>query len=282
MVPDERADIPRRGPLGLEEIAMGSIRNGDVELAYVERGAGDPAMLFLHGMACVKEHMDPLVDAFSGTHRCVAIDLRGHGSSSVPHDAYASADFMSDIAAVIAELGLDRPVLVGHSFGGSVSLSFAAGHPERVRALVMLDSGLRSNATVHADLNPFYDALRAASPDEYRKIVEEFCLSRLFDLSVDDPQLARAISAQMARVPAHVFLSMATTVTGFDSAASARSCTVPSLIIQSCQPFVDPAALATLGDNWYDAKVVGSGHFIQVLVPDQVNPMIDRFLQLVT
>jgi hypothetical protein len=78
-----------------------------------------------------------------------------------------------------------------------------------------------------------------------------------------------------------VFLSMATTVTGFDSATSARSCKVPSLIIQSCQPFVDPAALASLGDNWYDSKVVASGHFIQVLVPDQVIPMMRRFLDLV-
>ena len=261
---------------------MSTISRNGIDLAYVERGAGEPAMLFLHGMACVKEHMDPLVDVFESTHRCVAFDLRGHGSSSVPHDAYSTADFMSDIASIIDELGLDRPVLVGHSFGGSVSLAFAAAHPDRVRALVMLDSGLRSNATVNADLNPFYDALRAATPDDYRKIVEEFCLSRLFDLSVDDPKLARDISVQMAQVPAHVFLSMATTVTSFDSAATARSCAVPSLIIQSCQPFVDPAALATLGDNWYDAKVIGSGHFIQVLVPDQVNPMIDRFLQLVT
>jgi hypothetical protein len=74
---------------------------------------------------------------------------------------------------------------------------------------------------------------------------------------------------------------MATTVTGFDSAKSAQSCTVPSMIIQSCQPFVDPVALASLGDNWYDARVVGAGHFIQVLVPDQVIPMIRRFLALV-
>ena len=260
---------------------MPTLSHSGVDLAYVERGAGDPPMLFLHGMACVKEHMDALVDAFAPNHRCVAFDLRGHGSSSVPEGAYATTDFMADIAAFIDDLGLDRPVLVGHSFGGSVSLAFAAAHPDRVRALVMLDSGLRSNATVNADLNPFYDALRAADAEQYRKIVEEFCLSRLFDLSVDDHSIARDISAQMATVPAHVFLSMATTVTGFDSATSARSCTVPSLIIQSCQPFVDPAALASLGDNWYDSKVVGSGHFIQVLVPDQVIPMMRRFLDLV-
>jgi len=161
------------------------------------------------------------------------------------------------------------------------ALKFARAHPDRVRALVMLDSGLRSKATVGADLNPFYDALRAATPEEYRVIVEDFAMTRLFD-PVDDQVIARQIAIQMAQVPAHVFLSMAKTVTAFDSADTARACTVPSLIIQSCQPFVDPAALATLSSNWHDGRVVGAGHFIQLLAPDQVIPMVRRFLELTT
>jgi len=260
---------------------MPTISRDGVELAYDERGTGDPAILLLHGMACVREHMAPLVDAFAPQHRCVSFDLRGHGSSGVPHDAYSADDFTSDIAFAIDELGLDRPVLIGHSFGGSVSLKFARAHPDRVRALVMLDSGLRSKATVGADLNPFYDALRAATPEEYRVIVEDFAMTRLFD-PVDDQVIARQIAIQMAQVPAHVFLSMAKTVTAFDSADTARACTVPSLIIQSCQPFVDPAALATLSPNWHDGRVVGAGHFIQLLAPDQVIPMVRRFLELIS
>ena len=250
-----------------------------VRLDFDERGSGDPPILFLHGMACVRQDMDLLIDAFAADHRCVAFDMRGHGGSDVPVDAYATSDFTDDIAAMIDDRGLDRPVLVGHSFGGSVSLAFAAAHPENVRALVMLDSGLRSASTVGADLNPFYDALRAATPDEYRVIVEDFVRTRLFD-PVDDPAIVKQVSAQMAKLPAHVFLSMAETVTSFDSAETARRCVVPSLIIQSRQPFVDPAALATLGPNWESARVVGSGHFIQVLVPDQVVAMIRRFLEM--
>ncbi|MEO8694206.1 MAG: alpha/beta hydrolase [Acidimicrobiales bacterium] len=253
-------------------------RNG-VDLAYVEQGAGEPAILLLHGMACVHEHMMPLVDAFAPTHRCVAFDLRGHGESSAPHDAYSADDFGADIAFFIDELGLDRPILIGHSFGGSVALIYARAHPERVRGLVMLDSGLRSRATIGADLNPFYDALRAATPEQYKVIVEDFCMTRLFD-PVDDQVVARRIAQQMAQVPAHVFLSMAATVTAFDSADTARACTVPSLIIQSCQPFVDPVELATLPSNWHEGRVVGAGHFIQLLAPDQVIPMVRRFLEL--
>jgi pimeloyl-ACP methyl ester carboxylesterase len=250
-----------------------------VELDSVERGSGEPAMLFLHGMACVRQDMDLLIDAFAPEHRCVAFDMRGHGASAVPTGAYSTDDFTSDIGFLIDDLGLDRPVLVGHSFGGSVSLAFAVAHPDRVRALVMLDSGLRSASTVGADLNPFYDALRAATPEQYRVIVEDFVRTRLFD-PMDDPAIVHQVSEQMTKLPAHVFLSMAETVTSFDSAETARQCRVPSLIIQSCQPFVDPAALATLGPNWQTGRVVGSGHFIQLLVPDQVVAMIRRFLEL--
>jgi hypothetical protein len=46
---------------------------------------------------------------------------------------------------------------------------------------------------------------------------------------------------------------------------------VPALIVQSQQPFVDPDARARLGPNWHHGQVVGAGHFVQVLVPDQVN-----------
>ena len=244
---------------------MQTLSHDGVELAYVEHGTGEPAMLMLHGMACVHEHMTPLIDVFACEHRCVAFDLRGHGSSGVPHDAYSTVDFTSDLGFVIDELGLDRPILIGHSFGGSVSLAFAAAHPDRVRALVMLDSGLRSKATVGADLNPFYDALRAATPEQYRTIVEEFCMTRLFDPVDDQVDRATDLGADGASAGACILVDGG-------HGDGVRQCRArpgvhsPSLIIQSCQPFVDPAALATLGPNWYTGTRRGIRPFHPVAV----------------
>jgi pimeloyl-ACP methyl ester carboxylesterase len=73
---------------------------------------------------------------------------------------------------------------------------------------------------------------------------------------------------------------MSETVTAFDSADAARRCPVPALIVQARHPFTDPESLASLGDNWHRAQVVGAGHFLQLLVPDQVNAMVLRFLEL--
>jgi pimeloyl-ACP methyl ester carboxylesterase len=255
------------------------IRDG-VELAYVETGAGHPPVVLLHGMACVHDHMQPLVDALRGAHRCLSFDLRGHGASDVPDEPYTMDAFSADLGAAFDALGLERPVLIGHSFGGSVSLAYTAAHPDRVGALVMLDSGLRPAAVIGADLNPFYDALRRADDDEYRRIVHEFVVTRLFD-PVDDPAMAASVADTMADLPRHVFLAMSETVTAFDSADAALRCPVPALIVQARQPFTDPESLARLGDNWHRAQVVGAGHFLQLLVPDQVNAMVLRFLELV-
>ena len=236
-------------------------------------------MLFLHGMACVRHDMDLLIDAFAADHRCVAFDLRGHGASDVPVDAYATTDFTDDIGRMIDDLRLDRPVLVGHSFGGSVALAFAAAHPEQVRALVMLDSGLRSSRHRRRRSQPL---LRRAARGHADGVPRDRRRLRAH-AAVRPGRRPRDRGAGVGadgEAPAHVFLSMAETVTSFDSAGDRRQCAVPSLIIQSRQPFVDPAALATLGDNWDSGRVVGSGHFIQVLVPDQVVAMIRRFLEM--
>ena len=258
---------------------MEYLERDGVRLAYTDTRSGQPAVVLLHGMACLHEHMQPLVDVLSPSYRCVALNLRGHGQSSVPDGPFTMDAFTADLAFAIDQLDLDRPVLIGHSFGGSISLAFASAHPERVRSLVMLDSGLRAVETVGEDLNPFYDALRAADDEGYARVVREFVLTRLFD-AVDDRVVAAEVADVMAAVPRHVFLSMANTVTSFHSANAALACTVPSMIVQSRQSFTDPVVLAQLASNWHIAQVVGAGHFLQLLVPEQVNAMVLRFLEM--
>lgn len=257
---------------------MGTIERDGVRLAYDESGpAGAPPVVLLHGMACRREHLAGVAAHLAGRFRCVNVDLRGHGASDVPLDAYAMADFLADLDTVIGGLGLDRPVLVGHSFGGSISLAFATADPSRVCALVMLDSGMRSNATVRADLGPFYAALRRG---DYAATLDAFVRERLVD-PVDGDAFAAEIAACMAAVPAHVFLSMSDTVQQLRSADMAGALTsIPALFVASRQAFADPAVLGGLPANWHRAQVVGAGHFVQLVAAAQVHAMLDRFFEL--
>ena len=108
-------------------------------LNVVEAGQG-PTVLLVHGGAGSWANFTHQVRDLSRTHRIVAPDLRGHGSSPWPGPSDAD-DFYRDLVALVS--GLDLPprfALVGHSFGGYLSTRFAADHPERVSRLALLNT----------------------------------------------------------------------------------------------------------------------------------------------
>jgi pimeloyl-ACP methyl ester carboxylesterase len=81
-----------------------------------------------------------LIDHFT----VLTFDLRGHGESDMPPSGYTSADMARDLAALLDSLGIDQAHLAGHSFGGTVALSFTAENPDRVLGLTISDSRVRA------------------------------------------------------------------------------------------------------------------------------------------
>jgi pimeloyl-ACP methyl ester carboxylesterase len=258
----------------VKEPAVKHVSRDGVRLAYVEGGAGDPPVVLVHGMLGTHRLMTPLFDHLVSDHRVVSLDLRGHGGSDKPRGDYGNEVFAHDFLALFDQLSLLRPVVVGHSFGGSVLLYLAAQYPGSVGGLVLLDSGVRSAAARVAELGPPSEAVGTAPTES-----TDFFLTRLF--GPDDPPAMRdKCVEEIALVPTYASSAMQRTVVGFDAASAAARCTVPALFILADNPFTDRESLDRLGPNWRIGKVVGSGHFIQLVVPDQVNAMIDRFLAL--
>lgn len=103
--------------------------------------AGAPPLCFLHGGAAHAHWFDAVAPALEARHHVVSLDQRGHGESTwASPPAYATEDFAADLLGVMDALGWERMALVGHSMGGHNAMAFAAWHPERVRALVVVDS----------------------------------------------------------------------------------------------------------------------------------------------
>jgi len=118
----------------------GSVTRDGTELVYwTWPGAGPPALL-LHGIGNYGRYWDLFADAVARRLSLVAPDARGHGESGRPAAGYAPADFTADALAILDALEIERAVVVGHSMGGLHSINLAAGHPERVRALVIVDA----------------------------------------------------------------------------------------------------------------------------------------------
>ncbi|MGH3626892.1 MAG: alpha/beta fold hydrolase, partial [Sciscionella sp.] len=127
---------------------MPTFRNGDVEIAYLDEGKGEPIVL-VHGFASTKEvnWVNPgwVSTLTHAGRRAIAIDNRGHGHSSKLYDPvfYRTELMADDIRALLDHLGLARADVMGYSMGSRNTAFFAVDHPDRVRSAVLGGLGLR-------------------------------------------------------------------------------------------------------------------------------------------
>jgi len=128
--------------LGCETARKRSVVVGGLRLSFLEWGiAGRPVLCFLHGGSAHAHWFDLVTPAFTDRFHVISLDQRGHGESQwADPPAYATENFAADLLGFIDGLGLARVALIGHSMGGHNAMSFAAWHPDRVSALVIVDS----------------------------------------------------------------------------------------------------------------------------------------------
>src|ERR1700675_1820285 len=143
----DRARIPLRGsftkpPGNRQETAMPEINRDGVQIYYEVHGSGPP-LLLTHGYSSTSQMWQGQIEALSRHHKLVLWDMRGHGRSDYPGDAsaYSEALTVADIAALLDEVGAVSAIVGGLSLGGYMSLAFYRAHPQRVRALLIIDTG---------------------------------------------------------------------------------------------------------------------------------------------
>src|SRR5215813_2270786 len=116
-------------------------RNG-VKIYYEVHGDGPPLIL-THGYSSTSAMWKGEVQALSKHHKLILWDMRGHGQSDYPDDGacYSEALTVGDIAALLDAVGARTAIVGGLSLGGYMSLAFYRAHPERVSALLIIDTG---------------------------------------------------------------------------------------------------------------------------------------------
>jgi pimeloyl-ACP methyl ester carboxylesterase len=114
---------------------------GDTTLHWVQWGEEGPPVICIHGLTANAFCFQALADELAPDHRVIAYDLRGRGDSDKPEEGYSVPIHAEDLAELIEELELERPVLIGHSLGAFIALYFAAHHPDKLSKLVLLDAG---------------------------------------------------------------------------------------------------------------------------------------------
>jgi pimeloyl-ACP methyl ester carboxylesterase len=121
---------------------MPKINRDGVDIHYEAHGSG-PTLLLTHGYSSTSAMWQGQIEALSRHHKLVLWDMRGHGQSDYPEDpaAYSEALTVADMAALLDEVGADTAIVGGLSLGGYMSLAFYRAYPQRVRALLIIDTG---------------------------------------------------------------------------------------------------------------------------------------------
>jgi pimeloyl-ACP methyl ester carboxylesterase len=179
-----------------DTVRAGETRSADgVAIRYDVRGAGDPALVLVHGWTNTRGIWGEHPTTLARTHRVVTLDLAGHGESGAEREEWTMDAFGEDVVAVVEALELERVVLVGFSMGAAAVLEAAERMPDRVEGVVFVDA-LHDPEQSHtpAEVEGMISAFRAAWGDT--------AFVRAFAFRPDTPDsLVRYVSSMMPADP---------------------------------------------------------------------------------
>jgi pimeloyl-ACP methyl ester carboxylesterase len=182
------------------EHSSGSATSVDgVPIFYEVHGKPRPTLVFIHGWSCDRTYWRDQIDAFSGDHRVVTLDLAGHGASGSDRSVWSIPNFAHDVAAVVKALDARDVILIGHSLGGPVALEAGLLLPDRVSGVLAVDAFFDEWAD--PSMTKFVDQLR---PD-FATRTRAFVRKAMF-LPTSPTALADSIADDMASAPSEIAL----------------------------------------------------------------------------
>ncbi len=123
-------------PLSPKQITV----NGLLLNYYAGGGSKPPTLVFLHGWRADGSAWFPALENFNFENSIYCIDLPGFGKSELPHEPYSVENYSEIVSGFITKLGLEKVVIIGHSFGGRVAIKIASKIPNFLKGMVLVDS----------------------------------------------------------------------------------------------------------------------------------------------
>jgi pimeloyl-ACP methyl ester carboxylesterase len=240
-------------------------------LAIDDGGLGGLPVVFVHSLAGNSSHWAAQLEHLRPSRQAVALELRGHGRSEPPRNGdYSIRGMAGDVAAAVDMLGLDQFVLVGHSMGGGVALSYAGAHPERVACLLLVDPIGDGKQISGADTQP----LLAGLDSNYDTTIREYWTG----IAGPDGSVRERLLADLRATPRKTVVPAFRAALQFDPDPSLARYQGPKLSIVT--PYNDqPLSLHRLGKGFPHRMIQGTGHWIQLDKPEEFNGLLDEFLE---
>jgi pimeloyl-ACP methyl ester carboxylesterase len=254
---------------------------------YIRAGRGAPPLVFVHGFCCSHEDWTFQFDHFKKTNEVVACDLRGHGQTPGRPQDVSIEHFGGDVAALVANLELPKPVLIGHSMGCRVVLEAARVAPEAISGLVLIDGSQQGSGDPAAAEKNARDFIEA-------KGFAAFADGLFRQMFLQESDVSRAIVARALRVPAENGMALWPRMARWDAMYVEQvlaGLKVPLMAIQSTYLNAERKRLPLAkgqSSPWLDLLkkqvqdprievIPDVGHFPQLEAAEQVNRLISEF-----
>ena len=283
-------------------VVQGFVAVRGAQLYYEMFGHGDPIVVVHGGPGMDHTYLLPGMRALARSHLVVFYDQRGSGRSRGEVNASTvSFDlFLADIDALADSLGLARFSLLGHSWGGLLALRYAARHPERLRALVLMNTVEPGRRYNQRTAETFRARQSAADSATVATLMQSQAMKRGDAAAVNVVMRAmfRATFADTTRLddlalnldqrtasnlPKVASLLMGSLGASFDYWSEAKTITVPTLVVHGVEDVVPidmPRELARTIPHAMLIEIEHAGHFPYIERPDETFAAIDEFLRL--
>ncbi|MBV6824651.1 alpha/beta fold hydrolase [Pseudomonas sp. PD9R] len=260
---------------------------------HVRVGGKGPAVVLLHGFGDTGDMWAPLAADLAKDHTVVVPDLRGMGLSSLPESGYDKKTQAGDIRGVLAALGIEHSVVVGHDIGTMVAFAYASRYPQLTDRLVVMDAPVPG-------IPPWNDIVRSpmlwhfdfGGPDMQRLVAgrERIYLDRFWNEFAGNPakidEETRQHYAKLYARPGNMQAAFAQFRSirqdEVDNKASmATRLTMPVLAVGGEKSFGANEAIVmrNAADNVTEVVVPGAGHWLMEEAPVQTIKAIRDFIE---
>ncbi len=255
-----------------------------MRLAFDDDGPG-PLVVLLHGFPLDRTMWEHQVEALGTLYRVITPDLRGLGESPTPAEISTIDEMADDVIELLDALGLDEPVVLGGlSMGGYVALSIAARHPQRLRALMLLDTKSQADTPEAAQqretLASQLERVGNSAP------VAEAMLPKLLSPSTPSriPNLAKHLDRQIRHAsPAGLAAALRGMAIRPDRTPDLGGITLPTLVLAGVDDAVTPPdGMRKLAESLPNARFVeipDAGHLTPLENPKATNAALLAFLK---
>ena len=263
-----------------------------VRLHYIEKGEGSPVVL-LHGNVVTSEDFQTsgVLDLLATRHRVIAFDRPGFGYSDRPHGSAWSARTQADLLRdALVILGINRPIVLGHSWGAAVALALGLNHPDTVRGLVLLSGyyypTLRADVVLSSlpAIPILGDILRYSISPLLGRLMQPLLLKGMFAPLPVPASFAKGSTSIMSVRPGQIRAESQDGVAMIPGAIAMRhryqELTMPVVIMAGTKDRVvdskQPRRLHAQIAHSILRLVPGVGHMLHYAVPEEVAEAIEK------